>query len=107
YPVRGFQSSMETPIHIGLYQAKVDSILLIWPDNTYQPILWKDVVSSQIKLVYKAGLPLYDYTRLQTRLKNPTREMVDITHEVNLAFRHVENPFNEFDREPLNAFYGF
>ena len=104
YPVRGFQSSMETPIHIGLYQAKVDSILLIWPDNTYQPILWKDAVSSQIKLVYKAGLPLYDYTRLQTRLKNPTREMVDITHEVNLAFRHVENPFNEFDREPLMPF---
>ena len=38
YPVHGFQSSMETPIHIGLYQAKVDSILLIWPDNTYQSV---------------------------------------------------------------------
>ncbi len=27
YPVRGFQSSMEIPVHIGLDKTKVDSIL--------------------------------------------------------------------------------
>ena len=104
YPVRGFQSSMQIPMHIGLYNTKVDSILLIWPDNTYQTIDWKNTISSQIKIQYKPGLPKYDYSRLTTRLKNPTREMVDITKDIGLDFKAVENPFNEFDREPLIPF---
>jgi hypothetical protein len=104
FPVRGFQSSMQIPMHIGLYKTKVDSILLIWPDNTYQLIDWKKAISTQIKIQYKPGLPRYDYSRLTHRLKNPTREMVDITKETNLLYKHVENPFNEFDREPLIPF---
>ena len=104
YPVRGFQSSMETPMHIGLYETKIDSILLIWPDNTYQSLQWKNAISSQIKVQYQPGLPRYDYNKLTTHLKNPTREMIDITKEINLEFMHVENPFVEFDREPLIPF---
>ena len=104
YPVRGFQSSMEIPVHVGLYKTKVDSILLIWPDNTYQSIEWKSAVSSLIKIQYQQGLPKYDYSRLTNHWKNPTREMVDITKEVNLNFKAEENPFNEFDREPLIPF---
>jgi len=104
YPVRGFQSSMEIPIHIGLYKTKIDSILLIWPDNTYQTVQWKNAVSSLLKIQYQPGLPKYDYSRLTNRLKNPTRKMVDITKDVNLDFKHVENPFNEFEREPLIPF---
>jgi enediyne biosynthesis protein E4 len=104
FPVRGFQSSMQIPIHIGLYKTKADSILLIWPDNTYQAIPWKNALSRQITVEYKAGLPLYDYSRLKNHLENRTRPMVDITDEVNLKFKHVENPFNEFDREPLIPF---
>ena len=102
YPVRGFQSSMEIPMHIGLDKTKVDSILLIWPDNTYQSIQWKE--SSQITIQYQPGLPKYDYARLTTHWKNPTLQMVDITKEVNLQFKHEENPFVEFDREPLIPF---
>src|ERR1019366_1138083 len=90
--------------HIGLYKTKVDSILLIWPDNTYQAVDWNGTVSTQMQIQYKAGLPKYDYSRLTNRLKNPTRKMVDITKEINLVYKHVENPFNEFDREPLIPF---
>lgn len=101
YPVRGFQSSMEIPMHIGLHKTKVDSILLIWPDNTYQSIQWN---SSKISIQYQTGLPKYDYTRLTQHWKNTTRKMIDITKEVNLQFKHEENPFVEFDREPLIPF---
>ena len=38
YPVRDFSQVWKFPLHIGLYKTKVDSILLIWPDNTYQTI---------------------------------------------------------------------
>ena len=103
YPVRGFQSSMEIPIHIGLDRTKIDSILLIWPDNTYQSIQW-NAVSPQMKIQYEPGLPKYDYARLTGHWKNPGREMIDITKDVNLEFKHVENAFVEFDREPLIPF---
>ena len=38
FPVRGFLSSMEVPVHIGLDKTIVDSAFLIWPDNSFQPI---------------------------------------------------------------------
>ncbi|MEJ7675968.1 MAG: FG-GAP-like repeat-containing protein [Chitinophagaceae bacterium] len=101
YPVRGFQSSMEIPMHIGLDKTKVDSILCIWPDNTYQSIHWN---SPQIVVQYQTGLPKFDYTKLTTHWKNSSRQMVEITSEVNLRFKHEENPFVEFDREPLIPF---
>jgi hypothetical protein len=37
FAARGFMSSMEIPFHVGLKNTKVDSLFLIWPDNTYQP----------------------------------------------------------------------
>ncbi len=99
YPVHGFMSSMEIPIVIGL-KTKIDSIFLIWPDNTFQPItLPKD--SSSINITYKKGLPAFDYKRLTEHYKNPTKQMVDITKDVNLNYLHEENHFVEFDREPL------
>ncbi len=104
FPVRGFQSSMQIPMHIGLYKTKVDSMLLVWPDNTYEAVPWKNAISTQIKMEYKPGLPKFDYAALRDHWKNPTRPMVDITKDVNLSFKHVENPFNEFDREPLIPF---
>jgi len=104
YPVRGFQSSMEIPIHVGLYNTKIDSVLLIWPDNSYQPVQWNKGDSSLIRIQYHPELPKYDYSRLTNHWKNPTRKMIDITRDVHLDFNHIENPFNEFDREPLIPF---
>lgn len=101
YPVRGFESSMEIPVHVGLDKSHVDSILLIWPDNTYQSIQ-RNV--SQLTVQYQSGLPKYDYKRLTQHGENKTKQMVDITSEVNLKFKHEENQFIEFDREPLIPF---
>ncbi|HYE55298.1 MAG TPA: VCBS repeat-containing protein [Chitinophagaceae bacterium] len=100
YPARGFQSSMEIPMHVGLEQVKVDSILLIWPDNTYEHIAWK---STEPKLVrsYRSGLPVFNYTALANRRPDMLKKAEDITTGTGLLFRHRENPFMEFDREPL------
>jgi len=100
YPVRGFLSSMEIPMHIGLDHIKVDSTWLVWPDNTCQRIDLS-THSQKITCTYKKGLPLFDYTILTTHWKNPTRPMEDITHATDLLWRHKENDFHEFDREPL------
>lgn len=100
-PVRGFQSSMEAPLHIGLGDLTADSAILIWPDNTYQPLPLSDTTLS---LQYATGLPAFDYRCLQTRQVNNTIPMTNITTEVALLHQHEENPFVEFDREPLIPF---
>ena len=100
YPVHGFLSSAEIPIHIGLDKTTIDSAFLVWPDNSYQLIRLtpKDKTPT---FKYQKGLPKFDYTRLTNYWPNPSKPMEDITAQTNLTYRHVENSFNEFDREPL------
>ncbi len=100
YPVRGFMSSMETPIHIGLDKTLIDSAFLIWPDNTYQQITLQPI-DHLITFEYKKGLPKFDYRQITGYWKNPTYPMEDITSKVNLKYKHAENNFQEFNMEPL------
>jgi hypothetical protein len=100
YPVRGFMSSMQIPIHIGLERTKVDSILIVWPDNTYQQIQYSKS-HPFINISYKKNLPKFDYASITSYWKNPTRPMENITSETNLLYKHEENAFQEFNREPL------
>lgn len=98
--VRGFQSSMETPIHIGLYNTKVDSAFVVWPDNTYASFaISKDL--SRLTLSYTKGLPVFNYSILTDHYKNKTFPAKDITAQSGFLYTHVENNFNEFDREQL------
>ncbi len=99
-PVRGFQSSMEGPVHIGLDKTKVDSAFLVWPDNTFQPIQLNGA-KPNISFTYTKGLPVFDYKKITTHWQEPTKPMEDITEKVSLIYKHEENSFGEFDREPL------
>lgn len=99
YPVRGFQSSMQVPVHIGLGKTNPDSILIIWPDNSYQKLNYK--TDTILNVAYQKGLPLFDYDKLAAINKNTTRPVENITAETGLFFKHEENQFNEFDREQL------
>ena len=98
-PVHGFLSSMLLPIHIGLSRTKVDSAFLIWPDNSYQPIDIKP--NQQLSFSFTSNLPKFDYTKLTSWYKNVTGAIEDITLSTRLTYKHFENLFNEFNREPL------
>jgi hypothetical protein len=100
--VKGFQGSMEVPLHIGLDKTIVDSILLVWPDNTYERL--PTVKDSILGVSYKVGLPIFNYNTITHHIVNPVRKSDDITDETGLSYLHEENPFNEFDREPLIPF---
>jgi len=100
YPVRGFMSSMEIPVHIGLYKTHVDSAFLVWPDNTCQRISVSQG-NSRLSFTYRKGLPAFDYSILKNHWENPAKPMKDVTRETDLLYRHEENDFHEFDREPL------
>ncbi len=99
YPARGFMSSMETPIHLGLGATPPDSLVLIWPDNTYEKINFKTDTCNAY--TYKIGLPVFDYNKLQNFNKNTTNTFENISTQSGIFFNHIENPFNEFDREQL------
>lgn len=100
YPVHGFQSSMETPLHIGMDQTKIDSAFLVWPDNTFQPVQLNSK-QAQLNFRYQKGLPAFDYQKIRGHWPEPTRAMKDITAATTLSYTHTENVFAEFDREPL------
>ncbi|HEX6848921.1 MAG TPA: VCBS repeat-containing protein, partial [Chitinophagaceae bacterium] len=102
FPVRGFQGSMEVPVHIGLVNTNVDSILLIWPDNSYEKL--PAIKDSILTVVYQQGLPQFNYSLIRDPSFNAAREANDITDQTGLLYLHEENTFNEFDREPLIPF---
>ncbi|SHF14098.1 VCBS repeat-containing protein [Flavisolibacter ginsengisoli] len=97
FPVKGFMSSMEGPLLIGLKNTIVDSAFLVWPDQTCQKL---DLHTSVQKIVYTTGLPRFDFSTLSKEEK-PVVEVKNITSTLNLDFLHQENHFVEFDREPL------
>lgn len=102
YPVKGFQSAMEVPLQVAV-PAKSDSAFLVWPDNTFEKIVFnKD--SLQIVLEYRSGLPVFDYSLLKQKQETPSFSFQDITKQYGLSYLHKENLFVEFDREPLMPF---
>lgn len=99
YPVRGYQSSAMTPLHLGVGDAaQVDSVLLIWPDRRVEKLT--PVFNQTTTMVWKPGLPLFDFTLLQQK-KQPPYQFQDITDNIGLNYTHLENPFIEFNREAL------
>jgi enediyne biosynthesis protein E4 len=98
-PVHGFLSSMTGPVHIGLDRTVIDSAFVIWPDRSYQKIELKANV--QQTFTYTGNLPAFKYQLITGFQPNKTLVAEDITSTTGINYIHQENPFNEFDREPL------
>lgn len=100
YPVRGYQSSALIPLHLGIGAAEnVDSVLLIWPDRSYERL--ENPSFNQISTIaWKPRLPRFDFSSLRKKAPNPFT-FKDITAQTGLGHTHIENPFVEFNREPL------
>ena len=99
-PVHGFMSSMESGMHIGLNKIKADSAFVVWPDNTYQALNMA-TNNARISAVWQKGGALFDYSKITSFKKNASFAINNITDSVRLLYRHTENYFPEFDREPL------
>lgn len=97
FPVRGFQSSMEVPLQVGLGKRKPDSIWLVWPDLRFQRL---DTSKRRFTVEYKKELPKVNYRFLSA---NPF-PFSDIAEKRGLLYTHEENEYVEFNREPLMPF---
>ncbi|MFM8487304.1 MAG: VCBS repeat-containing protein, partial [Bacteroidota bacterium] len=99
FPVRGYQSSSLTRLHLGVGDpAGIDSIVLIWPDRTCQKLAPEEY-NSTMKVAWQSGLPRFDFNRLLPAA--PSFKFKDITEQKGLNYQHIENPFVEFNREGL------
>jgi enediyne biosynthesis protein E4 len=100
FPVHGFLSSMQGHWLIGLGKTAIDSMVLVWPDNSCQNLSIQKF-DSLYSIQYKKGLTKFNYTVVTQRLLNKTAAFESLNQAYKLSLVHDENPFNEFDREPL------
>lgn len=108
-PTRGFQSSVDPRLHFGLARSTpVDSLTVIWPDRRYQ-VLTNVAVNRTLTLSQEEAAGRYDYQRQDGRQRPHWREgghgaqplFADLTDRVAIDFKHRENTFYDYHREPL------
>jgi len=95
-PTRGFESAVDPRAHFGLgATARADSLTVIWPDRRYQVLT--NVAADQSITVSQSD----------ARMQPPTRPSAhpplfsDITDRLPISYKHAENTFFDFGREPL------
>lgn len=95
-PFRGFQSSMEYGLTIGLgNNPKIDSVRVIWPDNKTE-LLSSPEANKTITLSHANATQIYK-PRVQ-KLQNTLLKEVS-----NNLITHQENEYSDFDYEGLIA----
>jgi enediyne biosynthesis protein E4 len=95
---RGFQSSTDTHIHFGLDSASViDSILIIWPDASYQTL--KNVSANQQLTCLKQNAS----GKFENKTYFPKQLSLfsDKSVQVNIQWNHQENDFIDFNTQYL------
>ena len=98
FPTRGFKSSVDPRLHVGLGDAAIiDSIRLTWPGGI-DTVLIEIVADRTLKITetLTPGIPGQGDNLTQSTFFEP----VD-GEALGVDFRHQENTFIEFNREPL------
>lgn len=97
YTVRGFQSSSQPIIHFGYGNIeKVDSLRIIWPDNSSQ--ILEDITVNQLLIISPDKTSPYDYKQLE----DPTKELFELVeNNLEIDFEHKEDRYIDFDRQKI------
>ncbi len=96
-PIRGYQSTIDHNISIGLGKAtQLDSLIIVWPDG--RMTLRKNLAVNQtIEFSNKDGEAPFKFIQSPS----PTRIFNDVTKESLIDFSHEENEFIDFKRDRL------
>lgn len=92
---RGFQSSVAPVLHFGLgQQTTIQKLKISWPDGKKQ-ILENVAVDQLLELKYLEAYPGREL------VENANQKFKNITQVAELAFKHQEDKYDDFLREPL------
>ncbi|MEX0944320.1 MAG: VCBS repeat-containing protein [Balneolaceae bacterium] len=98
-PTRGFQSSVDHVLHFGLDSHEmIDSLLVIWPDDQYQ-VLYQPEINQRLELIDEDASGIFDYSSLKSKASEGL--LSEISDEIRFDFSHIENQFDDVNREPL------
>jgi len=93
-PMKGFESSMDYAIHIGLgNDMHIDSMIVISPSGITQ-VLYDIAANQELWIDVDLGSPVSTFTAM-----NPKLCLIDITSLTGLSFIHHENEYVDFDRD--------
>src|SRR4051812_4240547 len=95
-PTRGFLSSVDPRLHFGLGTSlSVDSLTVIWPNRRSQTLV--HVAADRILTLSQAdAVEPYVYRR-----PAPIPLVTDVSAKSGVDFRHREDTFYDYNREPL------
>lgn len=94
---RGFQSCVDTRLIFGVGPSTtIDSAIVVWPDNTFQK-LTAVVSNSNLTLKKEDAKGKFSYARFHEQPKY----ISILPDNLGINFKHKENKFVEFNREPL------
>jgi hypothetical protein len=96
-PVRGYFSCVDRQLLFGLGEAaQIDSIVVLWPDDRKQ-VVKNSAADTLLKLYWKDGInyPAAGNTNAVPSLFS------DITSRLGLAYKHNDNPFNDYNFQRL------
>jgi enediyne biosynthesis protein E4 len=99
YPNRGIFSTVEHLVHFGIGAAStVEKVSVRWPDGSLQ-ILTQVTANQRLELKYQTGLP-----KVKHLSEVPSQGLIfeEVTAGSGVNFRHIENPFTDFEQWPLN-----
>jgi hypothetical protein len=104
-PTRGFLSSVDPRLHFGLGASnRVDSLTVIWPNHRFQTLM-NLAGDTMITLTQRDATQPYQYpghARGQSRPANTAPPLFsDVTSKTGVKFKHEENKFFDYNREPL------
>lgn len=95
---RGFQSSSDARLHFGLDSLKtIDSLLVVWPDQSMQVI--KSVKANQQMVLYqKDASGIFEYDQ---HFKKEQPFFTALQHDATINWKHNENDFSDFNVQYL------
>lgn len=94
YPVHGFQSSMQIPLHLTFPDKKIDSLTINWPNGNVETIKQDLVINTKIKLTEtnKSNFP--------TAVVDAAKKYFQIS-PATFNYQHIDQDANDFKIQPL------
>jgi hypothetical protein len=99
-PMRGFKSSMDPRLHFGLGDvARIDSLQVLWPDGSCS--LLYDLEVNQLIEIQQEMEPVGCLQKAPVKGQAHTLLFRSVEQMGRLDYLHMENDFNDFDRNRL------
>ena len=97
-PMRGFQSTMDNKILIGLgSHHRVDSVFVEWPDGRHT--LLKNVKTNAVLTLTQSDAKVMENDVADTEETDPL--FTEINYRDRLKYKHTESDFSDFERSRL------